>query len=71
MDVADPDDFNILMMKFNRKGTYVVVEINDKTKHLQLVRWINYGSINHGHWAIMDYDTFWELNSQSVKDLCR
>jgi hypothetical protein len=71
MDVADPDDFNILMMKFNRKGTYVVIELNDKTKHLQLVRWINYGSVKHGHWAIMDYDTFWELNSQSVKDLCR
>lgn len=68
MDVADPGDFNIVFMKFNRKGTYVAVEIRPE---LQFVRWINYGSVRHGHWAIMDHDCFWELNADIVKTLCQ
>jgi hypothetical protein len=69
MDVADPKDFNILFMKFNRKGTYVAVQIPDDHR-LTLVRWINYGSIKHDHWAVMDHDTFWDLNADRVKELC-
>lgn len=70
MEVADTGDFNILFMKFNRKGTFVAVQLTD-TSSYTLVRHINYGSINHGHWAIMDHDTFWELNSDVVRDLCK
>lgn len=70
MDVADPGDFNIIFMKFNRKGTYVAVQISNNSP-LHLVRWLNYGSIKHDHWAVMDHDTFWDLNSSVVKDLCR
>lgn len=71
MDVSDPGDFNIIFMKFNRKGTYVAFELTDATDHLLRVRWLNYGSAQHGHWAVMDHDTFWELNSDAVKELCR
>lgn len=67
MDVADPGDFNILFMKFNRKGTFVAVPFDCP---VQFVRHINYGSIKNGHWGIMDHDTFFELNSDQVKILC-
>ena len=70
MVAADPGDFSIIIMKFNRKGTYVAVEITENNC-LQLVRYINYGSVNHGHWAIMDHDTFWELNADIVRKLCQ
>jgi Holliday junction resolvase len=70
MDVADAGDFNILFMKFNRKGTFVAVQLQDDHK-FNLVRYINYGSIKHDHWAIMDFDTFFELNQDAVKELCK
>ena len=70
MDVADPGDFNIIIMKFNRKGTFVAVKL-ENAENLQFVRHINYGSEKHDHWIIMDHDTFWDLNSDAVKGLCK
>lgn len=69
MTAADPGDFNIILMKFNRKGTYVAVKLTDN-HNLQLVRYLEYDSTNHGTWAVMDHDTFWKLNSVRVKELC-
>ena len=73
MDVSDPGDFNIIFMKFNRKGTFVAVQIQDRQEYtqFQFVRHINYGSAKHDHWIVMDHDTFWELNSDLVKELCK
>lgn len=68
MTVADEGDFNILIMKFNRKGKFVAFPAHYDT--LLSVRNINYGSVKHCHWHIMDFDTFWELNSAAVKTLC-
>ena len=69
MTAADPGDFNIILMKFNRKGTYVAVKLTNN-HNLQLIHCIEYASKNHGSWAIMDHDTFWKLNSHRVKELC-
>jgi hypothetical protein len=71
MDVADEGDFNIIFMKFNRKGTYVAVQAQPNQTDLVFTRHFNYTSGLHGHWLIMDYDLFWELNADSVKALCR
>ncbi len=71
MDVADPDDFNILFMKFNRKGTYVAVQAPISETQLLFVKQFNYGSKNHGHWILMDHEIFWELNADAVKKLCK
>ena len=71
VDVADPGDFNILFMKFNRKGTYVAVQAQPNTSPLQFTRHFNYASGLNGHWMIMDHDLFWELNSDTVRRLCR
>ncbi len=71
MDVADEGDFNIIFMKFNRKGMFVAVQAQPNTTSLTFTRHFNYGSQKHGHWFIMDYDTFWELNADAVKQLCK
>ena len=70
MDVADEGDFNILFMKFNRKGTYVAVQAQPNHTSLYFTRHFNYATAKHGHWLFMDYDLFWELNADSVKLLC-
>lgn len=68
---SDPDDFNILFMKFNRKGTYVAVQAQPNHTNLFLTRHFNYGTQHHGHWFIMDMDLFFELNSNKFKELCQ
>ncbi len=70
LDVADEGDFNILFMKFNRKGTYIAVQTHQGTQNIQLSRHFTYGSENHGNWIIMDFKEFFKLNSETVKELC-
>jgi hypothetical protein len=71
MDASDPGDFNIIFMKFNRKGTYVAVEAQPNHTDLLFTRHFNYGSGLNGHWYIMDLELFFELNSDTVKQLCQ
>ena len=70
-DAADPGDFNIIFMKFNRKGTYIAVEAQPNNTDLVFTRHFNYTSGINGHWMIMQHDLFWELNSDTVKTLCK
>jgi hypothetical protein len=67
MSVADPDDYSILIMKFNRKGKFVAVDFD---KHndtpLFVERHFLYNHETLGRWAIMDYDRFWILNKDYV-----
>ena len=64
MDVADPDDCNILFMKFNRKGRYVAIQSK--------LTWVtdNFVYYTHpklGDWIIMEFDTFFSHNSKLLK----
>ena len=64
LDVADPDDLNILFMKFNRKGRYVAVQCK--------LTWITdnfffYGSEKYGDWYLMEFDTFFKHNTKLVQ----
>jgi len=70
MDVADPEDFNIIFMKFNRKGTFIAVQSQPNHTNLFFTRHFNYASQKHGHWFVMDHDLFWELNADTVQNLC-
>jgi hypothetical protein len=70
VDVADPGDFNIIFMKFNRKGTFVAVQAQPNTSPLHFTRHFNYASGINGHWMIMDHALFWELNADTVRRLC-
>lgn len=71
MDASDDGDFNIIFMKFNRKGTFVAVQSQPNHTNLIFTRHFNYASGLHGHWFIMDLDLFFELNSDVVKKLCK
>jgi hypothetical protein len=64
MDVADPDDCNILFIKFNRKGRYVAIQSK--------LTWVtdNFVYYTHpklGDWIIMEFDTFFSHNSKLLK----
>ena len=64
MDVADPDDFNILFMKFNRKGRFVVVQ----SKYTWITdQFMYYTSAKLGDWLVIDFDHFFKLNKDLVK----
>lgn len=64
MDVADPDDFNILFMKFNRKGRFVVVQ----SKYTWITdQFMYYTSSKLGDWLVIDFDHFFKLNKDLVK----
>jgi hypothetical protein len=64
LDVEDIGDFNILFMKFNRKGQYVAVQPK--------LTWIAdnhvfYASKEYGDWLIMEKDSFFKHNAELVK----
>ena len=64
LDVADPNDVNILFMKFNRKGRYVCVQSK--------LTWVSdnfiyYTSKKYGDWIIFEFDRFFQLNTELLK----
>ena len=64
MDVADEGDLNILFMKFNRKGRFVVVPTN---KTWVTDQFFHYTSNNHGDWVIINFDHFFKHNKDLLK----
>jgi hypothetical protein len=67
MQVADPNDMNILLFKITRKGKYVAVANNPDWDQSQ--PHTNYTSVTYGDWQIFDYDTFWQQNAEVVRRL--
>lgn len=70
METADPGDFNILMIKITRKATLAVTQAH-LFPPLMAQHQVAYSSKNHGSWIIMDFDKFWALNKDQVKELCK
>lgn len=68
LDVEDPGDFNILIIKITRKGKYVAVESkhNFSSDNFSL-----YTSHELGSWHIFEYDHFWQEHADTVKTLCK
>lgn len=64
MDVAEDGDMNILFMKFNRKGKFVVVPSN---KTWVTDNFIHYTSKNTGDWIIIEFDHFFKHNKDLLK----
>jgi len=71
LDPADPEDFNIIFMKFNRKGTYVAAQIKKINTAFNYDKHFIYHGPNNTSWLIMDNALFWHLNSEIVKELCQ
>lgn len=64
MDVAESNDFNILFMKFNRKGRFVCIQ----SKYTWITdQFMYYTSSKLGDWLIIDFDHFFKLNKDLVK----
>ena len=70
IDVADEDDFNILIMKFNRKGKFIAIEFDRNSDVPLFVEYHMLYQYKDVRWAIMDYDRFWKLNSEWVRINC-
>jgi len=64
LDVEDEGDFNILFMKFNRKGQYVAVQ--PKLTWIMDNYWF-YASKKYGDWIITEKDSFFKNNAELVK----
>lgn len=68
MAASDPGDFNILFMKFNRKGRFVAVQAS--------IPWnitgssLRYASKEYGAWMIFQLETFFNDNKDLIKTLC-
>ena len=67
MDVSETGDLNILFMKFNRKGKFVCVQTN--------VTWVTdqflyYTSEKHKDWLIIEFEHFFKLNKDLLKNYC-
>lgn len=68
MTVADDNDLNILMFKITRRGKFIAVP----AKHDWALK--NHTVYNNkilGQWVIADFDQFFELNADKVKELSK
>jgi hypothetical protein len=64
MAVAEVDDCNILFMKFNRKGKYVVVQ----TKNTWVTdNFTYYSSSKTGDWLLIEFEHFFQHNKDLLK----
>lgn len=64
MSVAEPNDMNVLFMKFNRKGSFVVVQ----SKYTWISdNFLYYTSKTHGDWHIIEFEQFFRLNKDIFK----
>jgi hypothetical protein len=65
-DVADQNDYNILIMKFNRKGKFIASQapVISTTQSYSI-----YHSTKYGQWYITEYDQFWQNNKDLVRQL--
>lgn len=75
MTSSDPNDFNILIMKFNRKGRYVAVQSKTAILHNQKQQtgsWIDLNHVTyttrvHGVWKIYSFEPFFQKYGSLVK----
>jgi len=67
MAVAEPNDLNILFMKFNRKGKFVCVQSNMTwvTDHFMY-----YTSKKYNDWLFIEWENFFKLNKELLKSYC-
>jgi len=64
MTVAEPNDLNVLFMKFNRKGKFVCVP----SKYTWVTdQFMYYTSSKHHDWVIIEFNHFFKLNSDLFK----
>jgi hypothetical protein len=84
LDAGDPGDANVIFMKFNRKGKFILLQIKpsdtksrehpenitDTTSNLVLKNHFIYTTENQGSWVLMALEDFFNLNAAEFKRLC-
>lgn len=70
MAVADHNDFSILFMKFNHKGTFVAFPSRWQSKFV-LANHLIYFSNQFGTWIITDFQQFFQHNKDQIKEVCQ
>jgi hypothetical protein len=68
MDVADPNDVNILFIKISRIGKFILVQ--DSYTWDNSIPHNIYTNKKYGTWKLFDFDLFWQQNTQLFKQLC-
>ena len=69
-ETCDETDFNILAMKFNRKGAYIAFEAKWRPQINPGTSFMWYHNEKYGPWIITEFNSFWSINTESVKSLC-
>jgi hypothetical protein len=68
MTASDPGDLNILFMKFNRRGRWVVVQSLDEWNTQANIMF--YRSKKYGRWMIYSFEEFFAINADVLRKLC-
>lgn len=69
-DTCDEDDVNILAMKFNRKGAYIAFESKWRPQINPSDNFMRYKNSKYDPWIITNFNDFWNLNLDVIKQLC-
>jgi hypothetical protein len=67
LDAADQGDINIIFMKFNRKGRYVLFQSGT---NFQTYRHVDYQDKLGNHWKFTSFDDFFSLNKDLFQNNC-
>lgn len=68
LEVADEGDFNILIMKFNNKGKYVLTPLR-YSPPLGNALGLQYNHKSGSPWIFSEFNNFWLMNKDPVKAL--
>ncbi|MFW6002128.1 MAG: putative PDDEXK endonuclease [archaeon] len=60
-ETANPGDYNIIIMKFNRKGRYIMIEKNNLFEY---EKYIQYKDKNGKIWIFMNLECFFKNNKE-------
>jgi hypothetical protein len=68
-DAADEGDFNLIIMKFNRRGRFVMFEKEASIRNAGHDRHLvtSYQYAYYKDWIMMDFDQFWFANKDLVR----
>ena len=64
LTAAEPNDYNLLILKVTHKGKFIISPLGQTNK--TNLRFLQYNSSKHGHWAVSDYNKFWATNKFEV-----
>ena len=68
MNASDTGDCNIIIMKFNRKGKYVMINKNEPFCYNKYVEYVDE---NQNCWVFMEFENFFNLNHHLFSKRCQ